>query len=183
MHHGIMQQTKWILGGAAHMIMKGLHMTVYRALWQQQFSPISLWYHSDITNGRNMDLLEWVSDSGSSWKGKDSEWQTIYVSEFLGSFWGTLRRTYFDRCIRSHLNVSVPPKLYFPQNISINCHSHKIMNYGPTWVVPPTRTIPSSLHMPTSLKHGMSPSNMGCPPHTFYCSLMHYPPPNMDIFL
>ncbi len=60
----------------------------YRGLWQQQFFPILLWHHSDITNGRNIDLLGGDSDSNSSWQGDDSDWWTVSPSEFLGSAWG-----------------------------------------------------------------------------------------------
>ncbi len=57
----------------------------YRGLWQQQLFPISLWHHSHITNGRNIDLLGGDSDSNSSWQGEDSDRQAVSPSEFLGS--------------------------------------------------------------------------------------------------
>ncbi len=66
---------------------------------QQQFFPISLRHHSDITNDRNIDLLGRDSDSNSSWQGEYSDRQTISPSEFFGSAWGHPPMTHFDMCI------------------------------------------------------------------------------------
>ncbi len=83
-----MHQSKWILGGGAATALCQGYIWVYRGLWQQQFFPILLWYHSDITNCRNIDLLGGEFDSDSSWQGVDSDRQTISPSELLGSAWG-----------------------------------------------------------------------------------------------
>ncbi len=47
---------------------------------------------TDITNGRNIDIMGGDSDSDSSWQGENSDRQTISQSEFPPS-------TRFDRCI------------------------------------------------------------------------------------
>ncbi len=43
------------------------------------YNSSSFRYHSDITNGRNIDLLGGDSDSDSEWQGEDSDRQPIYV--------------------------------------------------------------------------------------------------------
>ncbi len=63
-HPGIMHLSKWLWQG---------YVWPCRGLWQQQFFPISLWHHSDITNGRNIDLLGGDSETNSSWQGEDSD--------------------------------------------------------------------------------------------------------------
>ncbi len=58
----------------------------------------SIWHHSDITNGRNIDLLLGNAECESHWQGRDSDPQTCSQSESFGqpereSTWFTLTGT------------------------------------------------------------------------------------------
>ncbi len=57
----------------------------------------SFWQYSDITNGRNIDLLGGNADSESQWQGGDSDQQTFSPSETLGQ--PEAPRIHFDKCI------------------------------------------------------------------------------------
>ncbi len=59
-----------------------------------------LQHHSDITNGRNINLLGGGSDSAHLWQGGNSDMEKSSLPDFLGSTWGDCK-IHISRCLIS----------------------------------------------------------------------------------
>ncbi len=87
--------------------------------WHQQLFPISLWHHSDITNGRNIDLLGgefWQQQLLAGW----GFWITNHFS---------VRITWVSLGVPRGLTLTVALQMDFSIDASRTCH------VKPSWML------------------------------------------------
>ncbi len=118
-----MHLSKWILGGA----LPGRQQDYDRGTSDHtgdSDNSSSFRYHSDITNGRNIDLLGGDSVSDSSWQGEDSDWQTVSVR----IPWVSLGSTPQDSLWQVHKSF-----IFLPFLMSELCQKELLVLESPVW--------------------------------------------------
>ncbi len=88
-----MHLPKWILGGGDHSQDANMGLSDHTG---DSDNSNSFWHHSEITNGRNIDLLG--EDSDSEIHGEVGILTNIFSQNSLGQA-GEAHRIYIDRCI------------------------------------------------------------------------------------